>query len=202
MNDATEPLLRADLRRAVENEIFRDFAMTQQFRLAMIQLCLAQLDPDEDPALRTSVLEWLRGELRLVSSVRRALIFQKVGRHTGLDMLVSLMHWLRRAERRGSVIVLDVSRYGQAVRRSERGDGLYYSAPATLDLYELLRQLVDAIDGLESCFVVVLAGQEFLLDDRRGLRSYQALYFRLADDVHDRFRENPFAPLGRLGGGQ
>jgi hypothetical protein len=202
LNDATEPLLRADLRRAVENEIFRDYAMTQGFRLAMIRLCLAQLDPDEDPALRAAILEWLRGELRLVSSVKRALIFQKVGRHTGLDMLLSLLHWLRRAARRGSLIVLDISRYGQAVRRPDREDGLYYSTPATLDLYELLRQLIDAIDGLESCFVAVLAGTEFLLDDRRGLRSYQALYFRVADDVHDRFRENPLAPLVRLGGGQ
>ena len=199
LNDATELLLRADLRRAVENEIFRDYAMTQEFRLAMIQLCLAQLDPDEDPALRTAVLEWLRGELRLVSSVKRALIFQKVGRHTGLDMLLSLMHWLRRADRRGSLIVLDISRYGQAVRRSDRDEGLYYSTPATLDLYELLRQLIDAIDGLESCFVAVLAGTEFLRDDRRGLRSYQALYFRIADDVRDRYRENPLAPLVRLG---
>jgi hypothetical protein len=199
LNSAEESFLRAELRRAIENDIFRDYAMSQEFRLAMIQLCLARLDPDEDPALRAAVLEWLRGELRLVSSVKRAQIFQRVGRHTGMDMLLSLTHWVRRAGRCGLLLVLDMTRYAHNVRRGDRDDGFYYSLPATLDLYEVLRQLIDSTDELEGCFVVVLADPEFLIDDRRGLRSYQALYFRVGDDVHDRYRDNPLAPLVRLG---
>ncbi len=199
LNNAEESFLRAELRRAIENDIFRDYAMSQEFRLAMIQLCLARLDPDEDPALRDAVLEWLRGELRLVSSVKRAQIFQRVGRHTGLDMLLSLTHWVRRAGRRGLLLVLDITRYAHNARRADRDDGLYYSLPATLDLYEVLRQLIDSTDELEGCFVSVLADPEFLIDERRGLRSYQALYFRVGDDVHDRYRDNPLAPLVRLG---
>jgi hypothetical protein len=189
----------AELRSAIEIDIFRDYAMSQEFRLAMIQLCIARLDPDADKALHDAVLDWLRGELRLVSSVKRALIFQRVGRHTGVAMLLSLTHWVRRAGRRGLVLVVDVARYAQNTRRGDRDDGFYYTTPATLDLYELLRQLIDSTDELEGCFVGVLADPEFLIDDRRGLRSYQALYFRVGDDVHDRYRANPLAPLVRLG---
>jgi hypothetical protein len=201
LNAREEKLLRAELRSAIESDIFRDYAMTHEFRLAMIQLCLARLDPDEDPALHDAVLEWLRGELRLVSSVKRALIFQRVGRHTGMAMLLSLTHWVRRAGGRGLLLILDVTRYAQNTRRGDRDDGLNYSTPATLDLYEVLRQLIDSTDELESCFVSVLADAEFLSDDRRGLRSYQALYFRVGDDVHDRYRDNPLAPLVRVGAG-
>jgi hypothetical protein len=199
LNAREEPRLRAELHSAIEIDIFRDYAMSQEFRLAMIQLCIARLDPDADKALHDAVLDWLRGELRLVSSVKRALIFQRVGRHTGVAMLLSLTHWLRRAGRRGLVLVLDVARYAQNTRRGDRDDGVYYTTPATLDLYELLRQLIDSTDELEGCFVGVLADPEFLIDDRRGLRSYQALYFRVGDDVHDRYRANPLAPLVRLG---
>ena len=201
-NPTPEALLRNELRRAIEGDIFHDYAMAQEFRLAMIQLCLAQLDPDEDPSLREAVHQWLWGELRLVSAVKRALIFQKIARHNALAELLSLAHWLRRAGRSGLILVLDVARYAQAVRLVERGEGLYYSLPATLDLYEVLRQLIDACDQLEGCLVAVLAAPEFLTEDRRGLRGYQALYFRVADEVHDRFQENPLAPLVRIGQGQ
>ena len=45
-------------------------------------------------------------------------------------------------------------------------------------------------------------GPDFLQlqDDRRGIRSYQALYFRIWDEVFDSNRENPFASLVRIAG--
>jgi hypothetical protein len=69
-----------------------------------------------------------------------------------------------------------------------------------MDLYEMLRQLIDATDEAQACFVGVLVGPDFLQDDRRGVRSYQALYFRIWDEVYDRNRENPFSALVRIAG--
>jgi len=52
---------------------------------------------------------------------------------------------------------------------------------------------------MEGCLIVVLASKEFLdLDDRRGLRSYEALQFRIWDEVRDKQRPNPLASLVRL----
>jgi P-loop Domain of unknown function (DUF2791) len=198
LNDHPEPLLRADLRRAIENRLFRDYAMSQEFRLAMIRLCFAQLDPSDDPALREAIVEWLRGELRLVSGVKRALIFQKIARHNARQALCSLAHWLTLAGRSGLVLCLDVSRYARGVPVAEREHGLYYGTSAAMDAYEVLRQLVDGTDDLQSCFIGVLADADFLQDDRRGLRGYQALYMRVWDEVRDRRRQNPLASLIRL----
>jgi hypothetical protein len=198
LNAAPELLLRTDLRRTLEHEVFEDYAMSREFRLAMLHLCTAQLDPTDNPALEAAIKEWLRGELRLLSEVKRALIFQKIARHNARHMLFSLAHWLRLTGKSGLVLVLDIARYAEAVRPAERGAGNYYSTSATMDLYELLRQLIDATDEAEACFVGVLAGPDFLQDDRRGVRSYQALYFRIWDEVYDRNRENPFSSLVRI----
>jgi hypothetical protein len=198
LNAAPELLLRADLRRTLEHELFEDYAMSREFRLAMLQLGLAQLDPTDNPALEAAVKAWLRGELRLLSEVKRALIFQRIGRHTARHLLFSLAHWLQLAGKSGLVLILDIARYAEAVRPAERGAGNYYSPSATMDLYESLRQLIDATDEARACFVGVLVGPDFLQDDRRGVRSYQALYFRIWDEVYDRHRENPFSSLVRI----
>jgi hypothetical protein len=200
LNAAPEVLLRTELRAALAHELFEDYAMTREFRLAMFSLCAAQLDPTDNPALEASIKDWLRGELRLVSEVKRALIFQKIARHNARHMLFSLAHWLTLTGKAGLLLVLDVARYAEAVRSAERGAGNYYTTSATIDLYEMLRQLIDATDEVSACFVAVLVGPDFLQlqDDRRGIRSYQALYFRIWDEVFDRNRENPFSSLVRI----
>ena len=202
LNAAPEVLLRTDLRRALAHELFEDYTMTREFRLAMFSLCAAQLDPTDNPALEAAIKDWLRGELRLVSEVKRALIFQKIARQNARHMLFSLAHWLTLTGKGGLLLVLDVARYAEAVRPAERGAGNYYTTSATIDLYEMLRQLIDATDEVSACFVAVLVGPDFLQlqDDRRGIRSYQALYFRIWDEVFDRNRENPFSSLVRIAG--
>lgn len=198
INDRDEKILRNEVTRWLEKEVFRDYEMSQEFRLAMIRLCLAHLDPETDPALREAVEAWLRGELRLISAVKRALIFQKIARHNARHMLFSLSHWLKMAGKSGLVLVLDIARYAENVPRAAREEGIYYTTSAALDLYEVLRELIDATDQLEFCFVAVLAGSEFLNDERRGLTKYQALRLRIWDEVRDRHRPNPRSSLIRL----
>ena len=115
-----------------------------------------------------------------------------------------VLDWFRRlqtlAGKSGLVLALDVSRYADTSRPAQRGDGHYYSTAATMDLYETLRELIDATDEMDSCFVAVLAGSQFLQDDARGVRAYQALLFRIWDEVYDLHRENPLASLVRIAG--
>ncbi len=202
LNAAPETILRTDLRSVLARALIEDYAMTREFRLAMFALCAAKLDPTDNPALESAIKQWLRGELRLVSEVKRALIFRKIARHNARHMLFSLAHWLTLTGKSGLLLVLDIARYAQAVRPAERGEGNYYSTTATMDLYEVLRQLIDATDEAHACFFAVLVSPDFLQlqlhDDRRGIRSYQALYFRIWDEVYDRNRENPFSSLVRI----
>ncbi len=200
-NRREERLLRRELHTWLEEAIYRDFEMSQEFRIAMIRLCMAQLDPgDVSPFLSNAVKEWLRGELRLISALREALIFQKVARHNARHMLFSLAHWLKLIGKSGLVLSLDISRYLMS-RPRDPADSFYYSAPATLDAYEVLRQFIDGTDEMESCFIAVVASREFLTDERRGLNRYDALKLRIWDEVRDRHRQNPFASLIRVSSG-
>jgi hypothetical protein len=201
INKREEMFLRKELRSCLEKEIFHDFEMSQEFRIAMIRLCLNQLDTAGPSVfLSNAVKEWLRGELRLISTLKEALIFQKIARHNARHMLFSLAHWLRVNGKSGLVLALDITRYLVYVPKRLRNpdDGFFYITPAVLDAYEVLRQFIDGTDEMEGLLVIVLASKDFLSDDKRGLRGYDALKLRIWDEVRDRQRQNPLASLVRL----
>lgn len=192
--------LYRSVRRQLESGILGDQAMAHEFRLAMLRLCQAQLGAgDIDDAERDAVLDWLRGELRQVSRLRSSLIYTRVARHNARHVLLSTTRWLTRCGYAGLVIDLDIARVAVTRRPPvDARDGLYYSKAQSLDAYEVLRQLVDATDDLASTLVAVSSTTDFLTDDSRGLPSYTALQLRVADEVRDRHRANPFAALVRL----
>ncbi|MBM4275508.1 MAG: hypothetical protein FJ134_13765 [Deltaproteobacteria bacterium] len=196
LNEIEERLLRREINKWLTEKIFKDFKMSQEFRIAMMQLCLAEL---ESQAVRrnicSSIQEWLTGELRAISILKEAQIFQKVGRHNARHMFLSLTHWLKLVGVNGLVLCLDISRYMVARRPRTPDDSFYYGIGAVLDAYEVLRQFIDATDNLEYCVILVIAPPEFLEDERRGVARYQALKMRIWDEVRDRQRDNPCAPL-------
>jgi len=199
INKREEKFLRRELRSWLEKEIFHDFEMSQEFRIAMIRLCIDQLDPTSPtPFLSNAVKEWLRGELRLISTLKDALIFQKIARHNARHMLFSLSHWLRINGKSGLVVMLDIRRYLTSTRSKSPDDGFFYSIPALLDAYEVLRQFIDGTDEMEGMLFIVLASKDFLNDDRRGLNRYDALKLRIWDEVRDKRKQNPLASLVRL----
>jgi hypothetical protein len=198
-NDYDPFELRKEFNRGLQRRLFRDYEMAQEFRIAMIRLCLAQVD--QSAAVKTTaraVTEWLTGELRRIVALKPALIFQKIGRHNARHMLFSLARWLTRTGHNGLVLELDISRCAVVRRADVPPDSVHYSKPATLDAYEVLRQLIDATDELGSCFTLVTCAPEFLSDDARGVGAYHALKLRIWDDVHDVERPNPLSALVRL----
>ncbi len=200
LNEQSEPEMRRSINTLLRQYLFTDYLMTQEFRIAMLRLCEYQLVPDEINTLTyTCIKEWLQGELRLLSSLKSALIFQKIGRHNARQMLFSLSHWLKIAGKSGMVLSLDISQYTEEQRPKEPDGSLYYNVPAVIDGYEALRQLIDGTDELESGFIVVLARPYFLNSEaRRGLYIYDALKFRIWDEVHDKLRVNPLSALIRV----
>ena len=198
MNERAEPLLRRDLNSWLERAIYRDTQMCQEFRMAMIRLCLGQMDSGaESPFMTEPVKAWLCGELRQISALKEALIFQKIVRTNARYMFASLSRWLRLVGKTGLVVSLDLSRCLES-KKSTSPEGLYYGVSATLDAYEMLRQFIDGTDELESLLLVVSVPPEFLTDTRRGLNRYEALKLRIWDEVRDRKYQNPLGALIRL----
>ena len=126
---------------------------------------------------------------------QRAQIYQKVGRHNARHMFLSLAHWLKVVGLNGLILCLDISRYMVAKKPQTPDDSLYYGTPAVLDAYDMLRKFIDATDNLENCVLIVIAPPEFIEDEKRGVARYPALKMRIWDEVRDRERNNPCAPL-------
>lgn len=193
--------LTRDVNRELQQRMMHDYAMSLEFRVAMLRLCQAELASGQvTDAERDAVIAWLTGELRQMSMLRSAMIFRRIGRHNARPLLFSLAHWLALTGYSGLALQLDIRRLGFARRPlPEERKGLYYTKAALLDAYELLRQLVDNTDELGRCAIVVVAAPEFITDEARGMSAYQALQLRIHHEVRDRTRDNPYASLIRLG---
>ena len=195
-NGVDETEIRAVLKKWL-NALYNDYFMSQEFRLAMVQLCKAQVASLDHAAV--PIVLWLRGELSRISEVKAAKIFQKIGRHNGRLMLQSLTYWLRRNGKQGLVLSFDISRCVENLKRADRTGGFYYTSGMLTEVYEMLRQLVDGSSELIATFGAVFAPPTFLSDEKRGVDRYQALKMRIFDDVRNRGMENPLSPLVRLG---
>jgi hypothetical protein len=191
--------LRKLFNQALQKRLFHDYQLAQEFRIAMIRLCQAQVDASAaTQTTARAVTEWLTGDLQRITAVKPALIFQKIGRHNARHMLFSLARWLTTVGHAGLVLELDIRRCAEPRRADVPPGSVHYSKPATLDAYEMLRQLIDATDELSSCFTMVVSAPEFLTDPARGVDAYLALKLRIWEDVHDARRANPMSALIRL----
>ena len=196
--DARE--LNLTMRRALEFDILHDSRLSLDFRRAMLRLCQAELAGGQAAADdRLDILAWLHGDPVPLTRLRALLVSSRIDRSSARGQLLSLATWLAKTGGRGLVLDFDLDRLA-VVRRppaAER-EGQYYSRAAILDAYEVLRQLIDATDDLHHCLVVATLPPALVTDDARGLPAYSALHLRVADEVHDRRRANPFAALVRL----
>lgn len=193
-------LMRRDVRLWLTDEIIRDPEMTQDFRVAMVGLCLRRLEPeDAQLGVATPIREWLRGELPRIGALRNAQITSKITRHNGRAMLRSVCRWLRVCGRRGLCVTLDICQLGKT--GAAVGNGLRYSPAAVIDGFEVLRQLIDDAEHFAGLLLVVLADEVLIGGDpKRSVGAYQALKMRIWDDVRPEGRDNPLAPLVRLTG--
>ena len=173
-------------------DLWGDRRLAQDFRAALLRLCLLRLESDEwdtdDP-----VLHWLRGEKAAPALLRAADISVRISRTNARAMLASLCHFLRKAGAAGLLVVLDV----RQLARTEAAEGvLRYSPAAVMDAYEVLREIIDDAEHLPSLFVAVLADADLATGDpRRALGQYAALQMRVWPDVRPGDRQNPVAPL-------
>lgn len=196
--DARE--LYRSVRRKLEQTLLGDLTLTRELRRAVLRLAQVELGSgDVDRQEHDAVLAWLTGEKVSVVALRPALIHSKIGRHNARDLLLSVSRLLLQTGGGGLVLLLDGARLAETRRPpAEQRTGIYYSKAAVLDAFEVLRQLIDATDDLRGVLAIMVVPPEVITDESRGLPAYDALRLRVADEVRDRRRANPFAALVRL----
>jgi P-loop Domain of unknown function (DUF2791) len=196
--DARE--LYRSVRRRLEHSLLADTTLPRELRRALLRLAQARLGTGDVTGQEAQVvLDWLQGEPVALRELRATMIPSRIGRHNARGLLTSLGRLLLRTGQPGLVVHLDLARLAVARRPPvEERVGIYYSVAAVLDAYELLRQLIDATDDLVGTLVVAVIPPELMREEKRGLPAYTALQLRVADEVRDRRRANPFASLARL----
>jgi hypothetical protein len=196
-NSVEESLVRMELRMPLFRTVAQNSNMSRDFRMAMTHLCLSEIG-GAGLSEGAELIEWLAGRNRRVSSVRRYSIYNSIVRTNARHFLESLLNWVKFVGYAGTLVLLDDCRV--TLRRNPRDGLFFYSRPATMDHYELMRELIDSTDRLEGVLMVVLADEGFLdLELRgKGFFIYQALYARIGDEVQDRNQANPCSTLVRL----
>ncbi len=185
-------LLTRHVDRWLTVDLWDDPRLAQDFRAAMLSLCLRRLNPD-DTAEGNPAMQWLLGEKVPAALLRTADISVRISRTNARAMLTSLCHFLRKAGVSGLMLVLDI----RPLSRAGAADGaLRYSPAAVMDSYEILREIIDDAEHLPGLFVAVLGDAELATGDpRRTLSQYAALQMRVWPDVRPGDRQNPVAPL-------
>jgi len=199
-----QSIVRREMHRGLTTHVVKNYALAKDFRVAMTQLCLAQLDDDAlGRQSSASILDWLKGDLRLISAVKPMQIYQRIGRHNARAMLVSTARWIRQTGGAGLVVDLDLRALAATHRREVAEGRIYYTPAALWDAYEVLRQFIDATDEMEGLLIAVSA-PDSLLDEfsNRSLQKYRALKHRIWDDVRDRRHVDPYAPMVRIAAAQ
>jgi hypothetical protein len=198
LNGMDDQAIRIELRKALTDHVFREKRLAKDFRVAMFQMCLAQMTGAEAATTTSRVLrEWLTGVNSAVSAVKPYNIFNRINRTNARHFLESLFWWLHLAGSPGVAIAFDLGRL--AVTKNPKDGHHYYTKAMVLDAYELLRQFIDGTDRAVGCLLVVVPDISFLDEvNNRGVSAYAALKTRIFDEVKDKVLVNPLAALVRL----
>lgn len=148
---------------------------------------------------RQLLYAWLSGDktLKLTSLRSLGLSPVRITKFNARHMLRSLAEVIRMAGYSGLLVAIDNLEI--LLARSSL-DPIRYTKLKREDAYESIRQLVDDIDSLKYIMFVLAFDRELLDNEAAGLKSYQALWMRIQNEVvGERFnRFTDMADLDRL----
>lgn len=139
------------------------------------------------------LLAWLEGDRTVKLSQLRALGFypSRITRYNARHMLRSLAEVIHMGGHSGLFITIDNLEI--LVSRSSL-EPIHYTKMKREDTYESIRQLIDDIDSMKNIMFVYGFDRELIDDENAGLKSYQALWMRIQNEiVGERF--NCFADI-------
>ncbi|MDO8686192.1 MAG: DUF2791 family P-loop domain-containing protein [Clostridiales bacterium] len=137
--------------------------------------------------------KWLNGEKleryeRQISSLFEPL--QKSNARYWLNSLIKLLNF---SDIKGLIVQID--NIEVLTEKSTESNRFLYTPNAIKDVCELIRQIIDDVELLNR-FVLILAGRRSIIDDeKRGFRSYEALWMRLQSGLVPSKKFNAFSDV-------
>lgn len=189
-----DALSKGEIRAALRRRFTRNPLLDNCFAACCSLLTGAILGhPVLESANRELLLAYLRGDKSVKLSQLRALGLSPTGitRYNARHLLRSLSELVRLSGRPGLLVTIDemevlLNRAAASPRR--------YTKLRREDSYESIRQLIDDIDSMRHILFLLCFERELMDNDSYGLKSYQALWLRIQNEVVS-VRFNRFADI-------
>jgi len=177
------PLTKREIRQQLERMFLSNPLLDNNFAFACSLLVGGLLGhPVLEEPNKHLLLLWLEGDREAhLSSIRRlGLSPSKINRYNSRHMLRSLVEICRMAGYNGVVISIDNM---EILVAKDNVENIHYTRMKREDAYESMRELIDEIDTLKNTMFVFSFDHKLIDDDTNGLKSYQALWMRIQNEV-------------------
>lgn len=190
-----EGLTRVEAKREIRKtvkKITRESDLSPSFNVFVYDLLADRLSNNSSKGDEV-YWKWFKGGKLEYYEKKSSHLFDKLNRINARVWLYSLIRLVQLSGSSGLVLLIDNL---DVITQRDSETQRYRCTPnATKDIYELFRQLVDAAELLEYFFVVIAGRPEILSDERRGLKSYEALWQRLQTGLIPSEHFNRFADM-------
>ena len=131
---------------------------------------------------RELILAWMHGDPSVKASQMKAIGMSpvRISKYNARNLLRSLCEVIHLSGHPGLLVVIDDLE--QMI--SKNGDSqIRYTKGRREDAYESIRQLIDDIDSMRYVLFLFCLDREMTDDDSLGVKSYQALWMRMQNEV-------------------
>lgn len=190
-NDA---LTKREIRKQLKDFFLDDPLLDNNFALACSLLTGGLLGyPALESHNRELLLRWLEGDKTVKLPALRALGMSpvRVTKYNARHMLRSLAEVVSLSGSRGLFVTIDDL---DSLLVQDPGRVIRYTKVKREDTYESIRQLLDDVDSMIRIMIVFALDRVLLDDEKSGLKSYQALWMRVQNEVTGQ-RFNRFADI-------
>ena len=189
-----DAITRREIRTQIKEFFLSDPVLDNNFALACSMLTGGIIGhPVLEQANRDLLLAWLEGDREVKLSAVRSLGLSpsKITRYNARHMLRSLAEVVQLAGYPGIFAAIDDL---EVILNRTDGSEIKYTKIRREDTYESIRQMVDDIDNMNGIMFVFAFDRALIDDEKYGLKSYQALWMRIQNEVQSP-RFNRFADI-------
>ena len=191
MSDA---LTRREIRTQLKEMFLDNPLLDNNFALACSMLTGSILGyPILEEQSREMLLGWLSGDRTITLAKLRSLGLSpsRITKYNARHMLRSLAEVIRMAGFSGLFVAIDDL---EILTCKSSLEEIHYTKMKREDTYESLRELIDDIDSLHNIMFLCGFDRSLLDDENAGIKSYQALWMRIQNEVSGK-RFNRFSDL-------
>jgi hypothetical protein len=176
-------LTRREIRLQLKQMFLDNPLLDNNFALTCSLLCGGILGhPFLEPQSRQLLLGWLSGDKTIKVSTLRPLGLapNRITKYNARHMLRSLAEIVHLSGHAGLFVSIDDLEI--LVDKSSL-NSIHYTKMKRDDTYESIRQLIDDIDSFHNIMFVFSFDRLLLDDENKGLKSYQALWMRIQNEI-------------------